>query len=291
MKIMITGANGYIGQHVVNKLICLKHEVTCVDIKFDNLSNEINVKKIKRNIFNDDIKNLYFEANKPDVLLHLAWLDGFNLNSDLHIKMISSHYAFIEEMVNQGIKKICVMGSMHEVGYHEGMISENTKSHPTNLYGISKYMLREALTLLCEKKNVIFQWTRAYYITGNDFNNNSIFKKIIEAADSGQKKFPFTKGTHKFDFLDINQLANQICCVILQSEINGIIDVCSGKPISLAEKVKSFIYSNKLHIELEYGVYPERDDESPIVYGDAKKINLILKNQKREVERNIKYEK
>ncbi|MEL7657584.1 MAG: NAD(P)-dependent oxidoreductase, partial [Bacillota bacterium] len=74
----------------------------------------------------------------------------------------------------------------------------------------------------------------------------------------------------------INELAEQIAACATQTEISGIINCCTGKPISLAEKIEEFILEQDLKIRLEYGAYPDRSYDSPGVWGDNTKIQKIL---------------
>ncbi len=68
----------------------------------------------------------------------------FNHASDAHMGMLSKHYAFIKNMIDGGVKYLSVMGTMHEIGYYEGCVDENTPTHPLSMYGIAKNALREA---------------------------------------------------------------------------------------------------------------------------------------------------
>ena len=97
-----------------------------------------------------------------------------------------------------------------------------------------------------------------------------------QAEADGKETFPFTTGKTKYDFLSIDELAKQISSVASQTKVNGIINCCSGKPISLAEKVESYIKEHGLRIKLEYGAFPDRPYDSPIVYGDNSKISMIM---------------
>ena len=62
----------------------------------------------------------------------------------------------------------------------------------------------------------------------------------------------------------------------MQKEVFGIINCCTGKPMSLAERVEQFIREHNLDIKLEYGAFPDRPYDSPCEYGDASRIQKIL---------------
>ena len=58
-------------------------------------------------------------------------------------------------------------------------------------------------------------------------------------------------------------------------KINGIINICHGRPEKLAERVERFIKENKYKIKLDYGKFPDRPYDSKAVWGDDKKIKYI----------------
>ena len=275
MKILVTGANGYIGRHVVCQLLKQGHDVTACDIRLNEVDKRATLKEynILTGIYSD---NLYEELGKPDVCLHMAWRDGFVHNSPNHIGDLSNHYKFLTALLDSGLPHLAVMGTMHEVGYHEGAIDENTPCNPISFYGIAKDALRRSMILATKSHGCVLQWIRAYYIVGDDLKSNSIFAKLRTAALEGKTHFPFTSGKNKYDFIDIDDLATQIAAVVGQKEVTGIINCCSGQPVSLADRVEAFIKENNRDIQLDYGAFPDRPYDSPCTYGDDSKIKCIL---------------
>lgn len=272
MKILVTGANGYLGQGVVKHLLDYGVNVVATDIRVDAVDDRAEL--VPGNIF--EIENPYEYFGKPDVLLHMAWRDGFVHNSDKHILDLPNHYKFITDFATSGIKMISVIGSMHEIGFYEGCINENTICHPMSLYGIGKNALRDCVELVAKQNNINWQWLRGYYIVGNTAYGASIFSKITAAEKEGKEEFPFTTGQNQYDFLDYEEFCEQVAAAASQDKVNGIINICSGKPEKLATRVERFIAENGYAIRLKYGAFPDRLYDSKAVWGDNTKISKIM---------------
>lgn len=272
MRILVTGANGYLGQGIVKHIIDHGHQVIATDFRDCNIDNRATA--IRCNLFEIEDPYNYFE--QPDVLLHLAWRDGFVHYSDAHIDDLPKHYAFIKKFADSNVKTIAAMGSMHEIGFYEGSIKEETPCNPITPYGISKNALRELTSILCKQKKKNFMWLRGYYIVGNSQYGSSIFSKITAAESEGKEGFPFTMGQNQFDFIDYDVFCEQVAKSVGQDKIVGIINICSGHPEKLADRVERFIKENEYKIRLNYGAFPDRPYDSKAVWGDAEKINLIM---------------
>jgi len=272
MKVLVTGANGYLGQGIVSHLLNNGHEVVAADRIIDQVDNRANC--ISCDLF--DVEDPYVFFEKPDVLLHLAWRDGFVHYSDSHIADLSKHYQFMKKFAESDVEMIVGVGSMHEIGFYEGSIKEDTPCNPITPYGISKNALRELTSMLCVQKGKKYQWLRGFYIVGNSQYGSSIFSKITAAESEGKKQFPFTTGQNQYDFIDYEDFCEQVARAITQTKILGVINICSGYPEKLADRVERFIRENGYHIKLKYGAFPDRLYDSKAVWGDGTKINSIM---------------
>ena len=275
MKILVTGANGYLGQGIVKAILDRGNNVIATDFKINHVDHR--AKLLACDLFS--IKNPYEFFDKPEILLHLAWRDGFVHYSDAHITDLPKHYKFIKSLAESGIQRIVVMGSMHEIGFFEGSIKEDTPCNPVTPYGISKNALRELTEILCQQKNITLQWLRGFYIVGNSKYGSSIFSKITTAVEEGKHTFPFTQGLNQFDFLDYIQFCRQTAAAVCQDKVNGIINICFGRPEKLSDRVERFIKDNNYNIKLQYGAFEDRPYDSKAVWGDDSKIKVILDNE------------
>lgn len=276
MKILVTGANGYIGTGVVKALLSLNQEVIATDFSCDRVDTR--AKLMPGNIF--EIDKPYEFYDKADVVLHLAWRNGFVHNSPTHLEDLPNHYKFLEKFSNAGICKIVALGTMHEIGFYEGCIKAETPCNPQSLYGVAKNALRQSLIALTAKNKTLFQWLRGYYIVGNSQYGQSIFSKITAAEKEGKDLFPFTTGKNQYDFLNYDDFCSQIAEATVNNKTLGIINCCSGEPVSLANRVERFIKENNYKIKLDYGKFPDRPYDSKAVWGDASLINQIIEQNK-----------
>ena len=272
MKILVTGSNGYLGTGIVKELLDRGHEVIATGHKLDRVDER--AVKTPAELFKLDNPFDFFGA--PDVLLHLAWRNGFVHNNPSHIEDLPMHYSFIKKMTESGVKRIAVMGSMHEVGFWEGAIDEDCPCKPMSLYGISKNALRLASELVCKDNDIALQWLRGFYIVSPIDYGSSIFSKIAIAEREGKTEFPFTSGTNMYDFLDYDDFCRYAAAAVSQDRITGIINICSGEPESLGSRVERFITDNGYRIKLKYGAFPDRPYDSKAVWGNNSKIQEII---------------
>ena len=157
-----------------------------------------------------------------------------------------------------------------------GMVSQNVFAEPENLYALSKRTLKRALEIYFKDKDICLQWIRPFTVYGDDEKNNSIMSKIIKWEQENKKTFQFTNGDEQYDYIEIDQLAQQIVAIAAQTEIDGVIDCCSGYPTRIGNKIEEFLKTNGYKIRPLYGAFPKRDYDSPVIYGDNTKIKKIM---------------
>lgn len=141
---------------------------------------------------------------------------------------------------------------------------------------LQKNALREVTAILTKQKNETFMWLRGFYIVGNSQYGSSVFSKISAAVERGDKEFPFTMGLNQFDFLDYDVFCKYVSAAITQDKVNGIINICSGRPERLSDRVERFIKENDYNIKLKYGAFPDRPYDSKAIWGNDTKIKSIM---------------
>lgn len=273
-RVVVTGAAGYLGPHVVTALLDRGHDVVAAVRPGSGRGLDPRAEVVEADILAADFDAARF-GELPHAVVHLAWKDGFRHNSSAHMSQLSAHFDLLTGLAERGVARIVALGTMHEVGYWEGAIEAATPTAPLSQYGIAKEALRRSLALAVPSSTSL-AWARAYYIYGDDRRSESIFRKLLDAADEGRTEFPFTTGKNRYDFIRVEELGRQIAALTDAEDVTGTLNCCSGIPVSLADQVERFIADNGLGLTLKYGAFPDRAYDSPGVWGDAAVIREVL---------------
>ena len=281
MKILVTGATGFVGRHVINELLKYDHEIIAAvrnKISLPDLKNKIKVTEFDLDNFQRD-KNYFSESGSPDLLIHLAWQGLPNYKSAFHVeKNLPSHSAFLKNMVTNGLQNLVVTGTCFEYGMKDGCLSEDMESDPQNPYAIAKDKLRKFLEDLQVQQSFNLKWIRLFYMYGEGQNPNSLLSQLESALQRGDDIFNMSGGEQLRDYLPIETAAEYIVKISLQNKVNRIINCCSGVPIKVKTFVENYLEKNKKKINLNLGYYPYPDYEAMAFWGDNKKLKTVLNN-------------
>lgn len=282
MKVLVTGATGFIGNYVVDELLKYKFDVIASGIE---PKKEIHPKWLNKIVYikadlNEKKKNWFLLFNKPDVLIHLSWQGLPNYKDLFHIERnLPNNYFFLKNMIENGLKKVVVIGTCFEYGMQSGSLKEDLETKPDNPYGLAKDTLRKFLEQLQKKIDFDFKWIRLFYIYGKGQSSNSILSQLDRALEKGEPKFNMSGGEQLRDYLPVEQVAEYIIKISMQDKISGIINCCSGKPISIRKLVENYLADRNKKIELNLGYYPYPDYEPMAFWGDTTKLKNILNKQ------------
>lgn len=279
MKILVTGASGFVGSYVINELLKYDHQIIATVRNTNSVTHFQNkIKLIEVDL--DDItsdKNYFSESGNPDLLIHLAWQGLPNYKEDFHLeKNLPSHTDFLKNMLDNGLQNLVVTGTCFEYGMKEGCLHEDMASDPQNAYAMAKDKLRIFLEELQKAHPFNLKWIRLFYMYGKGQNPNALLSQLETALEKGDEVFNMSGGEQLRDYLPIERVAEYIVKVALQNKITGIINCCSGVPIKVKDLVENYLKNNNKKINLNPGYYPYTDYEAMAFWGDDKKLKTVL---------------
>ena len=274
MKILVTGSTGFIGNHLVTKLLKKKYQVVCAvrdKKKLDSLpwASEVDI------IECDLHKGLpsFLGDNIPDTLMHLAWSGLPNYYSLHHMeKNLPADMRFLRAMIDLGIKNLVVTGTCFEFGMQNGPLSSDMPTSPHNSYALAKDTLRKWLEALLDEIDFNLKWVRLFYIYGKGQNSSSIIAQLDQAIDSNESVFNMSGGEQLRDYLPVEKVTEFLTEIIVHNNTKGILHCCSGNPISIRRLVEEHIKKRNSRIKLNLGYYPYNDFEPKAFWGIPSKI-------------------
>lgn len=279
MKVLVTGATGFIGQHLIKRLLKSQHEVlaTSRDAEKARYCEWYNTVLYIQRDLNDAEGDLYRYFQEPDVLIHLGWGGLPNYNELFHIERnLPCSYSLIKNLLENGLKKLVVLGTCFEYGLQEGMLNEDMDTRPVTCYGLAKDTLRRYIEQLKKKYDFQYKWIRLFYVYGQGQSPNSILSQLEKALIKGDAIFNMSKGQQLRDYLSVDKVSDYIVRILEQEHTNGVINCCSGEPISIKCFVENYLCEKQGAIELNLGYYPYPDYEPKEFWGNITKLNSAL---------------
>ena len=276
-NVAISGASGFIGRHVLAELILRKIPVVALT------RNSARLREFARKceILELDISNcepdVFAQIGKPDILIHLAWGGLPNYKSLHHFETeLPVHYKFLKSAIEGGLKTLFVSGTCFEYGMTNGPLSEALETNPQNPYGYAKDALRKQLSFLKGTSNFKMTWGRLFYLYGEGQPETSLYQQLMNAIKHEAKAFNMSGGEQLRDYLPVKEVAQIIVDLSLSLQDIGLINICSGTPISVRKLVEGWLAEKGANLELNLGHYPYPDYEPMAFWGENSHLKAIL---------------
>lgn len=278
-KILVTGATGFIGHHVVQWLVDHGHNVIATgtsEEKAKQFSWYDSVEFIPCDYYIEE-KNFFEFFDEPDILIHLAWKGLPNYMMRFHLEEnLPAEMRFLETFAESRKTKIVVTGTCYEYGVAEGCLSENMPTNPTTVYGVAKDTLRRYVSFLAGEYGFSWNWIRLFFLYGEGQSPKSLLPQLDAAIARGDVEFPMSGGEQLRDYLPVETVAEYICKIALQTKINSIVNCCSGEILSIRRLVENRIIQLNSTILPKFGWYPYPKYEGMAFWGNTTHLKTCL---------------
>ncbi len=279
LRVAVTGATGFIGRYVLDEL--MRHDVEIIAVTRDvtRLAGRARVRVVELDILAPP-SDIFDRLERPDVIIHLAWSGLPNYHSLHHFTSeLPAQFNFLHQVLESGLDSLVVTGTCFEYGMQSGCLSEDIIPQPDNPYGYAKDALRKQLGFL--KKECAFKlaWARLFYMYGEGQPKTSLYPQLRDAALNEESFFYMSGGEQLRDYLPVSEVARQIVALALCGHDVGIVNVCSGEPISVRALVERWMGEKGWKLSLKLGHYPYPTYEPLAFWGDATRIKRMLDTQ------------
>ena len=281
MRVLVTGATGFVGRHVVPQLLQRGHTVTAVarDEAKARQFNWFDSIRFAACDIHRSASNQMGSFVAQDAVIHLAWPGLPNYGSAFHVeKNLPGSYRFLKSLVEAGVRQVLVTGTCGEYGLQSGALSEDIPPAPVTQYALAKDTLHKYLQALQQQHRYVLQWARLFYMYGPGQHANSLLSQLDSALDRGDAIFNMSGGEQLRDYLPIEDVAFRLVSLLEHPDCAGTINICSGEPISVRRLVMQHLTKRGRDIQLNAGYYPYLEYEPMAFWGDCTKYSRYCNN-------------
>ena len=259
MKIVLTGANGYLGSNLMLSL-SESHELLPVSL----LSTSV-----------EDLDKKLIEFN-PHVVIHCGWGLGNSYNDVSDIKQIDNILIgceFLKSISKLNNITFIGFGTFSEYGTINKPAKETDDNSPVDFYGTSKKSFRVVSKNLCRLMNHRWLWVRPCYVYGKNDVKSRLIPKVFDSCLEN-KKIILNSCKSVVDYLYIEDFCSAINR-LLKYETSGIYNVCSGKEYLISDVINSIQEITGVYNTITYDKSLERGKSYAYICGDNKKLKSI----------------
>lgn len=285
MKILVTGASGFVGGYLVRLLLEHKHEVVTLSVNNPDAFQGLPVRNYEVDILNYETVEKSMNAEIPDAVMHLAAISNVplswsrpELTVDVNVKGTLN---VLEALMKVNPKATFLnIGSSDEYGLSAKLgkpLAEDTLCQPQNPYSISKLCAEQMALQLGKKNQVKVIQVRAFNHFGPGQAKGFVttdFASQIADIEKGKQE-PVIKVGDLSAYRDFSFVADVVNAYVMLLENNvasGVYNVCSGKAISIQEILDTLVLLSTKDIKVEVDANKLRPSEVSFFVGDNTKL-------------------
>ena len=273
-RVLVTGARGFVGRHAVDALAARGHEVVAVTSRAREEAHRPGVQSVGCDLLQPGAADALVAATRTSHLLHLAWYaeHGAFWGSTHNLEWVGASLRLLRAFTEAGGQRAVVAGSCAEYAWGlEGRAVEGrTPMAPATLYGAAKHGLGVVAQAYASQERLSLAWGRIFFCFGPGEPPGRLVPSVARALLRGEEAL-VTHGDQIRDFLAIEELADAFA-VLLESPVEGPVNVASGEPIALRELIAMIGQAAGQPHLIRYGALAPRPDEPAQILADVERL-------------------
>jgi nucleoside-diphosphate-sugar epimerase len=270
VRVLVTGASGFVGAHVVRALLEAGHEVAALGRSAEpgwRLSEVARrITRIPGDLMTDSWAGS-IRRWRPEACCHLAWYaePGRYLEARENLDHLAAGIRFLEELAAAGCGRLVMVGTCAEYETRYGLLMEETPTQPSTLYAACKLSLWLVAAQRAAQLGVELAWARLFYLYGPMEDERRMVPALILSLLRG-KEFSATAGQQVRDYLHVEDAASGLVSLVTVAP-TGVFNVCSGEPVRVADLMSAVSSAIGRPALVRLGALPNRDWEPMFVCG------------------------
>jgi nucleoside-diphosphate-sugar epimerase len=234
-KVLVTGASGFLGRQCLPILAAKGYDVYAVSRRRIEAPLP-GVLWHELDLLEAGAPREIMDRVQPDYLLHLAWYaaPGKYWEARENVEWVRASIELLSAFTANNGKRVVAAGSCAEYALNPGECLEaNTLLLPSTLYGTCKHAFGSILESLGRQSGLSAAWGRIFFLYGPHEHPSRLIAYVVQSLLHAEPAL-CSDGKQVLDFLHVEDAASAFVA-LLESEVQGPVNVASGRPIMVRE--------------------------------------------------------
>jgi nucleoside-diphosphate-sugar epimerase len=276
VTVLVTGATGFVGSHVVRKLVASGDDVTVI-VRPGSSRHRLNgvldrVQILEGDLADGALIGPLLERCRPEACIHAAWYaePGKYLESPKNLDSLRSSLDLLEMLAKAGCTHLVGVGTCFEYAMQPRPLTEGSPTGPFTLYAAAKLAFYLVAAQRAAQLGIGLAWARLFYLYGPGEDARRLVPAAIKALSAGSE-FPATTGEQVRDYLHVEDVASALCA-LSRLKLTGAFNVSSGEAVTIAGLMRMLGELLGRPELIRLGALPRRDWDPAFVCGDNHRL-------------------
>lgn len=280
MRVLLTGATGFIGSHVAHTVVARGHEVHAIvrpgssRWRIADIEDRLHV--IEGDLDQPAALAPALAAARADICLHLAWQgwSGVGGFAQGNLESVYRSLNFARAVLQSGCRRLLITGTCFEYQVRDEVLTEDSPVVPHDLYGASKHAVHVVAEQIANLDGAALVWPRIFYTFGPYEDARRLVPSVVGALLRGEAA-PMTAGAQVRDYLHVADVASALWA-IADSDYTGAINVASGTAVSLRDLATTAAAFAGGADRLQFGALPYRAGEPMVLRASGGRLRDVI---------------
>jgi nucleoside-diphosphate-sugar epimerase len=287
-RVLVTGASGFIGRHLLPACLRAGHEVHAVSshaLASDHRlpSSREEVCWHQADLLDPGEAASLVARVRPELLVHLAWYaeHGAFWTAPENVRWVESSLALVRAFAAAGGRRVVIAGTCAEydwaaigsVGPERPLPRCHELRTPTGahtLYGTCKWAANVVAERYAASVDVELAYGRVFFLYGPDEQPGRLVAQVARSLLAGERVA--TSDGHQIrDFLHVEDVAGAFAA-ILQSDVLGAVNIASGEPLTVREVIESIAVLVGRQELVDWGAHPRPKGDPEVLLADVTRL-------------------